>query len=141
MRSIIMSITSLGRIVLVCAAVTMAVETDVTHPSLVQAAARDALKLATTLSGCVSHGNMAVDPVRSSPLASDRKRHDEGHRIQIVGGLVPSATLAAQAGAIDPAIVAMAAAGGSAGTGLVPASDAQIEPSDVTATGQIGSCH
>jgi hypothetical protein len=138
----IMSITAWSRIVLVWAAATVAVSAQPTHPSLVQAAATDALKLATTLSGCVSRDTMSVDPVRPSPLTDERKRHDEGRRLQIVGGLVPSANIAAQAGALDPAIAAMAAAEGSAGTGAVPASSGEhIEPSDATAIRQTRSCH
>jgi hypothetical protein len=136
-----MSITSLGRIVLVCVAASVAVDANQAHPSLGQAAAKDALKLATTLNSCVSRGNLGMDPVRSSALASDRKRHDEGRRIQIVGGLVPSANIAAQAGALDPAVAAMAAAVGSAGTGAPPAPDVRIEPGDTTATPQAGGCH
>jgi hypothetical protein len=42
-----------------------------------------------------------------------------GKKFTIVGGLQPSANAAAQAGAIDPARAAMAAAGGSAGPGTV----------------------
>jgi hypothetical protein len=145
-----MSITSLGRIVLICVAASVAVDANQAHPSLGQAAAKDALKLATTLNtlklattlnSCVSRGNLGMDPVRSSALASDRKRHDEGRRIQIVGGLIPSANIAAQAGALDPAVAAMAAAVGSAGTGAAPAPDVRIEPGDTTATPQAGGCH
>ena len=135
-----MSITAWGRIVLVYAAATVAVDGHATHPSLVQAAATDALKLATTLNSCVSRDTMNVDPVRPSPLTDDRKRHDEGRRVQIVGGLVPSANIAAQAGALDPAIAAMAAAEGSVGTGVVPAPDVRIEPGDATAIRQARSC-
>ncbi len=42
-----------------------------------------------------------------------------GKKFTIAGGLQPSANAAAQAGAIDPARAAMAAAGGSAGPGTV----------------------
>jgi hypothetical protein len=134
-----MSITSLGRIVLVCVAASVGLDANQAHPLLGQAAAKGALKLATTLNSCVSRGNLGMDPVRSSALASDRKRHDEGRRMRIVGGLVPSANIAAQAGALDPAVAAMAAVG-SAGTGA-PAPDVRIEPADTTATPQAGGCH
>src|SRR3984957_2615493 len=126
----IMSITACSRIVLVYAAATVAVDAQATHPSLVQSAATDALKLATTLNSCVSRETMSVDPVRPSPLTDDRKRHDEGHRLQIAGGLVPSPNIPAQAGALNPAIAAIAAAEGSAGTGAVPTSGEHIEPGD-----------
>jgi hypothetical protein len=137
----IMSITAWSRIFLVYAAATLAVDAQATHPSLVQAAATDALKLATTLNSCVSRDTMSVDPVRPSPLTDDRKRHDEGRRLQIVGGLVPSANIAAQAGALDPSIAAMAAAETGAGTGAVPAPAEHIEPGDATAIRQTRSCH
>jgi hypothetical protein len=123
-----MSITSLGRIVLVCVAASVGLDANQAHPLLGQAAAKGALKLGTTLNTCVSRGNLGMDPVRPSALASDRKRHDEGRRIQIVGGLVPSANISAQAGALNPAVAAMAAAGGSARTGAAPEPDVRIEP-------------
>jgi hypothetical protein len=41
-----------------------------------------------------------------------------GYSVQIVGGLVPSATIAAQAGALDPTQAAIAAVGGVAGPGV-----------------------
>lgn len=127
-----MSITAWARIVLGYAAATVAVDAHATHPSSVEAAATDALKLATTLNSRVSRDTMNVDPVRPGPLTDDRKRHDEGRRLQIVGGLVPSANIAAQAGALDPRIAALTAAGESASTGVVPAPDVHIEPSDTT---------
>jgi hypothetical protein len=40
-------------------------------------------------------------------------------RLRIVGGLTPNANVAAQAGDMDPARAAVAAAGGSAGPGIV----------------------
>ena len=135
-----MSITAWSRIVLLYAAATVAVDARATHPSLVQAAATDALKLATALNSCVSRETMTVDPVRPGPLTDDRKRHDEGRRVQIVGGLVPSANIAAQAGALDPAIAAMAATEGSAGTGAVPATGVHMEPGDARAIRQTRSC-
>ena len=136
-----MDTTALGRIVLVCAAATVAVDSNATHHSLVQAVATNALKAAAALTGCVSRGNINADVFPSGPLADDRKRHDEGRRIQIVGGLVPSANIAAQAGALDPAIVAMAAAEGSAGPGAVRVPDVRIAPSDTTATQRTWGCH
>jgi len=43
----------------------------------------------------------------------------ETKRLTIKGGLTPNANVAAQAGAMDPARAAMAAAGGAAGPGVV----------------------
>jgi hypothetical protein len=83
---------------------------------------------------------MNVNPVRPSALTDDRKRHDEGRRLQIVGGLVPSVNIAAQAGALDPAMAALTAAEGSVSTGVVPAPDVHIEPGDATAIRPARSC-
>ena len=44
----------------------------------------------------------------------------DSRRLHIVGGLLPSPNVAAQAGAIDSAQAAMAASGGTAGTGSAP---------------------
>ena len=135
-----MRISALGRIVLVCAAATVAVDANATHRSLVQAAANHALKLTTTLRSCLSRGNITADLFPSSPLADDHRRHNEGGRIQIMGGFVPSANIAAQAGALDPSIVAMAGATG-AGTRAVPIPDVRIEPSATTGLQRAGGCH
>ena len=43
-----------------------------------------------------------------------------GRHVRIVGGLYPSANVAAQAGAIDPARAAVAALPGSPATGTAP---------------------
>ena len=43
-----------------------------------------------------------------------------GRHVRIVGGLYPSATVAAQAGAVDPGQATIAALPGHAGTGVVP---------------------
>jgi hypothetical protein len=82
-----------------------------------------------TLLGCV-HGD---DPGADSFALSDKKaaptyrlsgtdvRANVGHRGWIVGGLLPSPNIAAQAGAIDPVTAAMATPGlNLAGTGNVP---------------------
>src|ERR1700730_7175992 len=72
----------------------------------------------TTLLGCVHGDDVGTD----SFTLSDRKagptyrsgtdvRADVGRRVRIVGGLVPSPNVAAQAGAIDPVKAAMATHG------------------------------
>ena len=81
-----------------------------------------------TLLGCVH----ADDAGAESFALADRKagppdrlsgtdvRANVGHRVWIVGGLVPSPNIAAQAGAIDPVTAAMATPGlNLAGTGNV----------------------
>jgi hypothetical protein len=81
----------------------------------------------TTLLGCVHGDDVGTD----SFTLSDRKagptyrsgtdvRADAGRRVRIVGGLVPSPNVAAQAGAIDPVKAALATHGPNlAGTGNV----------------------
>jgi len=48
-------------------------------------------------------------------------------RLKIVGGLTPNANVAAQAGDIDPARAAMAAAGGAAGPGTVELTEFRVK--------------
>jgi hypothetical protein len=91
-----------------------------------------------TLTGCVTRSDSATGPYTLSDatagayrLTGVDVRDYVGHRVQIVGGSVvprrlsivgglqPSANVAAQAGDMDPARAATAAAGGSAGPGTV----------------------
>ena len=91
-----------------------------------------------TLSGCVVRGENAPshytledkEAGTNYRLTGTDVRDFIGQRVQIiggvpsrrltiVGGLTPNANVAAQAGAIDPARAAVAAAGGSAGPGTV----------------------
>jgi hypothetical protein len=91
-----------------------------------------------TLSGCVQRGESGPDQFTLSEkkgsqvyrLTGTDLRDYIGRRVQIVGGvrsnrfrvvggLTPSANAAAQAGAVDPARAATAAASGSAGPGTV----------------------
>ena len=90
-----------------------------------------------TLSGCVQRGESAPDQYTLSEskgsqiyrLTGTDLRDYVGRRVQltggvparlrIAGGLTPSANAAAQAGAMDPARAATAAASGSAGPGTV----------------------
>ena len=136
----IMSVAAVGRIVFFCAVATVAVGANAAPTSLVKAAAKEAAKVATTLNGCVSRDDVRFAPSRWRPLVFLRKRHDEGRRLQIVGGLLPSANIAAQVGALDPEIVAVAFAGRSGRTVVVPASDLHIEPSNGTAIQRSGMC-
>jgi hypothetical protein len=92
-----------------------------------------------SLSGCVVRGETAPDRYTLEDKEDGGKyrltgvnlRDYIGLRVQIAGGVVetkrlvikggltPNANVAAQAGAMDPARAAMAAAGGSAGPGTV----------------------
>ena len=91
-----------------------------------------------TLSGCVQRGESGSDQFTLSEkkgsqiyrLTGTDLRDYVGRRVQIVGGvpsnrfrivggLTPSPNAAAQAGAVDPARAATAAASGSAGPGTV----------------------
>lgn len=81
-----------------------------------------------TLLGCV-HGDdvgadsFALSDKKAGPayrLSGTDAHANVGHRVWIVGGLVPSPNIAAQAGAIDPVTAAMATPGlNLAGTGNV----------------------
>jgi hypothetical protein len=91
-----------------------------------------------TLSGCIEHGESTPGHYTLSDekegstyrLTGTDFREYIGRRVQIVGGvaskrftivggLTPNANVAAQAGAMDPARAATAAAGGAAGPGTV----------------------
>jgi hypothetical protein len=91
-----------------------------------------------SLSGCIVRGETAPDQYTLDDQAEGKYRLTGlslrdyiGQRVQIAGGVVqtkrlkiktgltPDANTAAQAGAMDPARAAMAAAGGSAGPGTV----------------------
>lgn len=92
-----------------------------------------------SLSGCVVRGETAPDQYTLEDKQAGAKyrltgvklRDYIGQHVQIVGGVVqakrltikggltPNANVAAQAGAMDPARAAMAAAGGAAGPGTV----------------------
>jgi hypothetical protein len=74
---------------------------------------------AITLKGCLQGSNLGTDVytlVDSKGGATYRVsgadvRPHVGHRVQIVGGLIPSPNVAAQAGAIDPVKAAIAGTG------------------------------
>lgn len=91
-----------------------------------------------SLSGCVVRGEKTTDPYTLDDATEGKYRLTGmslrdyvGKRVQIAGaivelkrltikgGLTPNANVAGQAGAMDPARAAMAAAGGAAGPGTV----------------------
>lgn len=125
-----MRVRLLGALALVCVA----------HTALVAAQKKEPAKPTKpiTLSGCVQRGESSPDQFTLSEnkgsqvyrLTGTDLRDYVGRRVQIiggvasnrlriVGGLTPSPNAAAQAGAMDPARAATAAASGSAGPGRV----------------------
>jgi hypothetical protein len=90
-----------------------------------------------TLLGCV-HGDdagadsFALSDKKTGPtyrLSGTGVRANVGRRVWIVGGLVPSPNIAAQAGAIDPVTAAMATPGlNLAGTGNVQLLEFNVTP-------------
>ena len=116
---------------LVCTAPLVAQDKKTTTP------AKPSSKI-ISLSGCVVRGETAPGQYTLEDLKAGIKyrltgtdiRNYIGQRVQIiggvpsrrftiVGGLTPNANVAAQAGAMDPARAAVAAAGGAAGPGTV----------------------
>lgn len=126
-----MRVSAFGAFVLLCAA------SATLHASQKREPSKAAPK-PITLSGCVQRGESAPDQFtlaekkgsQTYRLTGTDLRDYVGRRVQIVGGLAanrfrivggltPSPNAAAQAGAMDPARAATAAAGGSAGPGKV----------------------
>jgi hypothetical protein len=117
-------------IVLACSASLAAAEAQTKPPP------KPAAK-AITLTGCVVRGEAGSsdytisDPAEGVYRLTGMKLRDyvgkrvliaggvQTKRLQIKGGLLPNANIAAQAGAIDPTQAAMANAGGAAGPGTV----------------------
>jgi hypothetical protein len=134
-----MRIRLTSALIILCAAQLVAAQTS-TPPNTTKSAKTtkaDATK-PITLTGCVTRGDSSDGPYTLSDstagayrLTGVDVRDYLGKRVQIVGGgvvsrklsivggLQPSANVAAQAGDIDPARAATAAAGGTAGPGTV----------------------
>jgi|SRR5579864_2038490 len=124
-----MDLINLFGTALMCAAASVAVNASSTPFPLATVAAKPTLKLTTAIAGCRSRSLTNPQMFQASPPERDRRR-DDAHperRLQIRGGLFPSATIAAQAGALDPGRGAETAAGGSAAIGRVPMPDVSIE--------------
>jgi hypothetical protein len=126
-------------IAIVCAAQLVAAQTSAppNTTKTTKTSKADASK-PITLTGCVTRGESSASPYTLSDEAAGAYRLTGvdvrdyvGRRVQIVGGgitprklsivggLQPSANVAAQAGDIDPVRAAEAAAGGAAGPGTV----------------------
>lgn len=100
------------------AAATMSAQSRATRPSTSQQAAQGPDK-ALTLLGCVQRDENQADWFTLSDKTTGATYHLTGRpvrayvwrNVRIVGGLVPSPNIAAQAGAIDPTKAAMASLG------------------------------
>jgi hypothetical protein len=86
---------------------------------------RNALNPLTLLNTCASDGEAKASlswAWRHADKRPSSALHGAGvplsvWGVNVIGGLTPSASIAAQAGAIDPAVAAMASAGGHADVG------------------------
>lgn len=126
-----MRIHLLVSFVLACTMSALSAQTPSTTPSLPQEP-KSTSKL-FTLNGCVQ-SDADTDQFTLWDPTDGRKEKPvyrlsgldlklfAGHRVRIVGGLVPSANVAAQAGALDPAKSSMVNAGGQGAStvGLAP---------------------
>jgi hypothetical protein len=87
--------------------------------STLQAAPTKKPVKAITLKGCLQDSNLGTDVYTlvdskggtTYRVSGADVRPHVGHRVQIVGGLIPSPNVAAQAGAIDPVKAAIAGTG------------------------------
>jgi hypothetical protein len=108
----------LAGIVLMCAAAVLGAQAGSTEPSPSQAAPTKKAAKTITLSGCLRGGDVGTDlftvvdakGATTYRLSGADVRPHVGRRVQIVGGLLPSPNVAAQASAIDPAQAAIATA-------------------------------
>ena len=132
-----MSIKTLGRLRLICAAASVVVSASVASPPLVSTWSTLDLKSLTRMTSCL----LSSGP--DTALAA-RETHREdahrSHRVQIVGGVLPSATIAAQAGALDSARTAVAALNRSVDADRPQAADFHIDVHDVAAVPHAGRC-
>jgi hypothetical protein len=135
-----MNVVTFGRLVLVCGVSSLAMNATSTV-RLMAISAKPTLNPVATLTGCLSPSLTKTEMFRAPSAAHDgRSDPRQGHRIQIGAGLLPSATIAAQAGAIDPVRVAEAAAGGRAGRDRMQPPDIRLELGDSPAVPQMGRC-
>jgi hypothetical protein len=93
-------------------------QTPPTTPALQATPTRKPVK-AITLKGCLKDSSLGADVYTlvdskggtTYRVSGADVRPHVGHRVQIVGGLIPSPNVAAQAGAIDPVQAAIAGTG------------------------------
>jgi hypothetical protein len=131
-----------GKIVLVCAMASFAANANSTTLPRARTSMTPTLRLSATTISCLSRSLTHKEMFQASSLTRDHSsdRTHQGHRIWIAGGLLPSATVAGQASALDPARAAVAAAAGSADTDRVQAPDGRSEPGSTTVMPQTGRC-
>ena len=103
---------------------------------------RPTLKPASTITGCLSgdrtHAEMYRMPSQDRDRRSDAPQRE--HRLQIGGGLLPSATIAGQAGALDASRVAVIVASENLETDRLPPPDLSREPPSLLAMAPTGRC-
>ena len=133
-----MQMSSLVGIVIACATTSVAVYTSSTQPPSPHTTMLNEAQPSITVSGCVPRNDAGIYEFRFRPVTHDREtettysptetsRHLSVGRIKIVGGFLPSANIAAQAGALDSTHSAMAASGGTAGTGNVRQPELRVD--------------
>jgi hypothetical protein len=125
--------------VLVSAATTVEGQTAATRPRWTAESLRNAVRRSVAASACPPGGAVRTD---EGEVSEDKHEREDGiihrlsrdgtfvllgHSVQIVGGLVPSANIAAQAGGLDPTQAAIAAVGG---VGTVQQLHFRVEPPD-----------
>lgn len=132
-----MRIGFLGALVVVaCTIPALSAQTPSTTPSPTQDGTSTSKVF--TLSGCVQ-SEAGTDQFTLWDPSDGRKQKPAyrlrgvdlklyaGHRVRIVGGLLPSPNVAAQAGALDPAQSSMVDAGGAPRPGTTPLPEFQVK--------------
>lgn len=136
-----MSVVTLGAIAFLGAVAGVAVHASPAVVSHAQITDSAELKSVPTVTGCLSGTQTSAELYRVS--LSDRDRKKDGpqrHRIQIGFGLRPSATTAAQAGALDPGRAAVVAESENLETDRLRPLDLSEEPPILTAMPPVGPC-
>jgi hypothetical protein len=137
----VMSVVTLGAIAFLGAVAGGALNAGPAVVSHAQITDSAELKSAPTVTGCLSGVRTSAELYRVSPPDRDRKRDGpQRHRIQIGGGLLPSATIAAQAGALDPGRAAVIALSENLETDRLRPLDLSEEPPILMAIPPVGRC-
>jgi hypothetical protein len=138
-----MDVINLAAVVLMYATASVAVNASSTHLPFAEVSAIPTLKLATAITGCRSRSLTNPETFQAAPPARDRRRDEahQGHRLEIRGGLLPSASVAAQAGALDPGRAVLAAADGRAEPDLIQTPDVRIESGAIRRMPKTERCH
>jgi len=138
---LVMPMSSLGRVLLASIATTVAVHAGSTQlPSMHTMMLQGATPSTAEESPCVPSRDASVREFRVSPVTRDheldaRNSPNEaaipvsaGRRVTIVGGLRPTANVAAQAGALDWTQSVIAATDGTAGRWAAEQQELRVQP-------------